>query len=509
MMRSHLLSSIKIKIIESFSIDLRALGIFRIFLGLVILWDLFNRLTDLTAHYTDYGVLPREIARNIAYDPNYFSLHMLSGERYFQVFLFIIAIFSAIALLVGFKTRLFTLISWILLVSLHNRNVILLQGGDVLLRMVLLWSIFLPLGKKFSVDNLLNRTPKTIAKEDNLYFSAGSIALISQILFLYLFTVLRKDSPEWTQDYSAIYYTLSIDQFATSFSSFLYHSPLSMKILTAFVFWFEAISVILIISPWHKSFSRTIAIIGLCLLHIGIFVNLAIGFFPFVNFCVLIPLLPKYVLDWIENKHRSFKSIFKLEGLRTHLIKPERNNNVRLLRKTIFWASSSLVTFLLFIVLLNNLFSISLYDLRKDKKLIDITNLLRLDQDWGMFAPAPLVDDGWFIIRGKLKDGEEKDLFSSFNGFDNLKNINWEKPRYVSELYKNDRWRKYFRRLYPESHPDIKKHYCSYLYREWGNHLREGEKIEELEVYYMLEYTLPNYEVFGPQRKLIWKQAID
>ena len=44
-----------------FSIDYRSLAAFRIGLALILLCDLFNRSQDLVAHYTDLGVLPRDI----------------------------------------------------------------------------------------------------------------------------------------------------------------------------------------------------------------------------------------------------------------------------------------------------------------------------------------------------------------------------------------------------------------------------------------------------------------
>ena len=41
-------------------IDLRALGIFRVLIGLLILIDLSVRVRSLVAHYTDAGIVPRE-----------------------------------------------------------------------------------------------------------------------------------------------------------------------------------------------------------------------------------------------------------------------------------------------------------------------------------------------------------------------------------------------------------------------------------------------------------------
>lgn len=140
-----------------FGIDVRALAAFRIGLAGILLIDLWNRSYDLVAHYSDAGILPR-LARMELYDHGaaqrlWWSLHMASGEVVFQFALFAVAAACALGLLIGYRPRLMSLFSWILLVSLQNRNPMLLQGGDVLLRSLVLWSIFLPTGAVCSVDS--------------------------------------------------------------------------------------------------------------------------------------------------------------------------------------------------------------------------------------------------------------------------------------------------------------------------------------------------------------------
>ena len=52
--------------------------------------------------------------------------------------------------------------------------------GDLVLRLLLFWSIFLPLGAKFSVDEI--KKGKSFETE---FFSVGTMALILQICFIY------------------------------------------------------------------------------------------------------------------------------------------------------------------------------------------------------------------------------------------------------------------------------------------------------------------------------------
>ena len=62
---------------QLFGIDLRSLAVLRIGLALLVLTDLFDRLPDLEAHYTDQGVLPR-----FGLPTGLFGLHSLSGSAW-------------------------------------------------------------------------------------------------------------------------------------------------------------------------------------------------------------------------------------------------------------------------------------------------------------------------------------------------------------------------------------------------------------------------------------------
>ena len=128
-----------------FGIDLRTMALFRICLGALILIDLINRAEFLTVFYTDKGVLTR--AEAIFYNnPWRISFHLMSGSPIVIGLLFVIAGFLAILLMLGYRTRLVTVLSWLFLVSLNNRNLIVQQAGDQLITVLAFWAMFLPLG---------------------------------------------------------------------------------------------------------------------------------------------------------------------------------------------------------------------------------------------------------------------------------------------------------------------------------------------------------------------------
>jgi hypothetical protein len=179
------------KIEELFGIDVRSLALFRIVIALILMIDLILRSTDLTAHYTDFGVLPRsyffEMFPSLRFQIN---LHALGGSVFFESLLFVVAFVFAFLLLIGYRSQLSAFLSWILLISLQDRNILVLSGADILLRIILFWSLFLPLGAAFSVDAKGKDTPQGIPKgipkdipqdTPNRAFSAGTIAYLLHI----------------------------------------------------------------------------------------------------------------------------------------------------------------------------------------------------------------------------------------------------------------------------------------------------------------------------------------
>jgi hypothetical protein len=136
---------------ELFGADLRSLAALRISLAFIVLMDLVARLPDMRVHYSDQGVFPRSLLVD-SFVRWRWSLNLINDTVEFQVFLLLAAIGAAMCMLLGFHTRVMVLAVWILVVSLQVRNPYVLSGADTLLRVLLFWSMFLPLGAVWSMD---------------------------------------------------------------------------------------------------------------------------------------------------------------------------------------------------------------------------------------------------------------------------------------------------------------------------------------------------------------------
>ncbi|HAX85508.1 MAG TPA: hypothetical protein DCY91_04370 [Cyanobacteria bacterium UBA11370] len=577
---------------ELFGLDLRSLAVFRIGLGLLLIIDLIDRSRDLNAHYTDFGILPRAPLIEKFLNPWFWSVHVFSGQALFQGILFVIAGLIALLLLIGYRTRLVTILSWALLISLQTRNPMVLNAGDVLLRLLLFWAIFLPLGASYSVDSALNSSPKPLPQR---ILSGATLALTLQICFVYWFTAILKNHPIWWKEGSAVYYALSIDQLVTRFGHFLLHLPSPILVFFNFsTLWVELLGPFLLFIPFRTPFFRCCAVVTFILLHTGFRLGLLLGLFPFIcgvawlvflpsefwnslsqrlktrqrqglriyydgdcRFCkkgvhllrtfLLLPETPLVpaqddpeifadmktqnswvVVDWQEYKHFKFEAIAYIVRLSpivsplSRLLKSRSvislgtkgyeliaNNRRRASKLTthltfrplevrVSWVTNIITIFLLICISVWNIHTLVPSTFNVPGVLNWTSLVLRLDQRWGMFAPFPAKDDGWYVIPGNLKDGTQVDLFNKG------KPVSWKKPKLVSATYPNQHWSKYMMNLWSRDNEAYRLYYGQYLCRNWNTQHQGSKQLDNFKIYFMLEKTLPNYQTPNVEKVVIW-----
>jgi hypothetical protein len=133
--------------------------------------------------------------------------------------LFAIHLLVCLLFIVGWKTRVMHVLMAMLLVSADSRNVMIENGGWVVLILLTVWSAFLPLGRRFSVDALLAslkaRRENSIAalaerddppRDTRPVVSLAVAALILQWAVIYYFNVVASGATErpFTTSFSKI-----------------------------------------------------------------------------------------------------------------------------------------------------------------------------------------------------------------------------------------------------------------------------------------------------------------
>ncbi len=472
------------------TLDLRSLALLRIGISFVLLLDLCIRLGDLEAHYTNLGVLPLTALFEYAWHPYHFSLYTAASSFPLMVFLFGLNITCVIGLLLGYRTRLFTFLCWIFIISLHNRNPLVHQAGDDLLRLILFWSLFLPWGYYYSLDAKTNSIkPKNKRTQ---YRSFACFGYILQIFYVYFFSALHKTSPEWTTDFTALYYALSLDQILMPFGKLIYPYEGFLTILTAATYYTEMLLPFVLFIPFFTGWWRLIFVAIIGSLHLGIALSLNVGLFPLISTIVMLGLLPIFVMNKFDQR---------VQKLSTKYLPVQ---NAPLKKKGHTWSKERPIMAILAIFFILYTFS---WNLRTVKIPIGeygmqwVGHTLRVDQFWSMFAPAVFKDDGWFIVEGTKEDGEKIDLLRQG------KPISFDRPAYIAGTYKNDRWRKYAENILFVFNSHYRSYYCHYLMRKWNeNH---DNQVRHLEIIYMKVPSLPDYEEEGPFEERLCTCSLD
>jgi Vitamin K-dependent gamma-carboxylase len=279
------------KVMDLFGADLRSLATLRIVIAVLVLFDLFNRAIDLTAHYTDAGVLPRSVLPQVLSQYS-FSLDVMNGGTFFQAMLFAVAALAALCVLVGYRTCLMTFVVWVLLLSIQFRNPLVGGSDGPLLRMLFFWGMFLPLGAYWSVDRARSALPRPSPR----FLSLATFALFLQIAFMYWFTAALKTGPEWRVHHTALYYVFSLDELAKPLAHYLLNYPGLLQVMTFGACMLEAFGPFLLFFPFFTGPVRTAAALAFMSLHFGIWLTMDIGIFPWISALCMVCFFPHLVL---------------------------------------------------------------------------------------------------------------------------------------------------------------------------------------------------------------------
>lgn len=291
-----------------FSFDARSLALFRIGFACLLLVDLLRRVPDLVVWYSNSGLVPNHTQLWRPPSPFTFSFFFLASSPVEAAAGFALCAIVYVGLLVGYRTKLFQILSLVAVVSLHSRAVILENGGDVVMNLLAGWSVFLPLGRRFSVDALLaslrtrkENNPSHLEsrprEEAKPFHSIAVFGILVQLAVIYVFNAAHKNGPAW-QDGSVVHWVLHQDRIVTSLGYALRESfPLSLsKAFTYATLAAEWLAPIALLTPFGTLWARRTAMLAMPLMHIGFALFLNVGLFS-ATMCAFFLLLPSS-RDW-------------------------------------------------------------------------------------------------------------------------------------------------------------------------------------------------------------------
>lgn len=484
-------------------LDLRSLAVTRFVFGLALLIDIGIRTYDLTRFYSDDGVLPRATLLEAGWNPYFFSLQMTNGRPGFLLVLATIQAVAAVCLLLGYRTRLATLASWVLLLSIHNRNPWLLNGGDVYFRMILFWMLFLPWGQVWSWDHRNGQSDVRwwtgqLTADCRGLRTPATLAVLLQVCLLYWFAAIPKTHPSWVADFSAINVSLHADHIVGSngiwfreiFSNWLpvlTRATLEWEFWGPFLFWF----------PFDRGQVRTIAAFGFMAMHLGFEVTLQLGMFPLFCICALFVLLPSWF--W-EVPARRLTEMIDRYLPRENLHPPGGTQHPKRWQRIL---RDSLLGFLILYVLAWNFNNENLLRwFRFPASWNGIGYALRMDQRWNMFSPSPPYQDGWWVIEATRRSGK------TFDALNAAQPVSWEKPKDVSGAYLNQRRRRWMMELRSTNSEALLNSTCGYLAAQLNGPERSLHEVSKLDLYYVLEMTSYEGVELPPKRLHIYSYQV-
>ncbi len=280
---------------RNFQPDRRSLVAFRVMLALGLLLDLTQRLRNAPYFYSEDGILPQEIWETLfgvrAY---YWSLHFLSPGLLYALLLFQIVL--AFALLVGYRTRLVSLLSWVLMLSLVLRNPLLHYGGDKLAPILLLIAAWLPLSHPFGRVRNAPRTQSPVAPVAPVAY-VGFLWLLTQMAVLYIASGASKLGSSFWQNGTALRNVFDMNMLVRPLGLWFAQFEPLLHLMSLATPWAEIILPLLFFVPLWRGRLRALAVLGLLALNLGIHTMLDVGFFMFYASAGLLALLPTAFWD--------------------------------------------------------------------------------------------------------------------------------------------------------------------------------------------------------------------
>jgi hypothetical protein len=305
---------------------------------------------------------------------------------------------------------------------------------------------------------------------------------------------LLKTGDEWRRTGTALYYAFHYDQLTGELGQWLLQFPKLLQVASIGVFYLELLIVLLLFFPFGNLKVRTrirfVAVGILVSFHLGIASTMTLFLIPYTNLAALWLFVPSEF--WEKLRRTAFTSSSQPVGKKA-IAAISNLAGVFLILYIFFWNVGTVIPSV-------------------DEKLPHkLGTLLRLDQNWGFYAPRPFIVDGWWIFPGKTKDGLPANAWTLEKA--EVKNL---KPAKVSNNFLTDSWWSRFNThwmahsilsLDPQNAAH-REYMLDYLCRRWNKKWTGQSALDEISYVYVEEATqLKEEEITSMPRVLVSKKC--
>jgi len=397
---------------------------------------------------------------------------------------------AAVALLVGWRSRTAAAICFVLVAGLHARNPGVAYGGDNLLRVLLFWMPWLPLPGAWAVPRGDDR-----ASASDVLAAPGVFAIRLQLCIVYWLTAFVKLNSAWFGERDAVLTALYYDQFVTSWGKVLRRFPALMRATAPATVAVEMLGPLLVWLPGAGGAVRTLVVLGFVGFHLlGMGTALTLGIFPWVCAVAWTLFLPSSFWQRLRPAGRVSVVVGASGEIAEATVPSDEPVRQPLARRVSNAVVAVLVAFMVFLAAAE----VSGARGRLPRVVELPATLLGIHQQWHMFMRPPR-DDGWLIAAGRLAGGGVRDVWRDAP-------LDARKPESVAASFGNARWIKYLSQLNNADFVHHRRLFGGYLCRRWNESHDGRARLVSLQLYFVLEPTLPGGGDGPPRPLLIWQQ---
>jgi Vitamin K-dependent gamma-carboxylase len=272
-----------------------ALGLVRIVFGaLVIAWAVELK-TNFDVRFGSEGVVPTGYDRSWTWS----VFDYATGDQALMAG-WVVLIVAAVALMIGWQSRLAAIVVFVLIMSFERRNPWVFNAGDMLLRIEAFMIALAPCGAALSVDQW---------RRDGSFFSSRNCKLWAlrlmqvQVSIIYIATVIAKLRGETWQNGTSVLYSLrQADMLVIPMPEWITDNLLIMNVAAWGTLLVElAIGVMV----WNRRWRPWVLAAGV-MLHLGITLSLEVGLFSYAVFVLYLAFVPsdrvKAGADWLQRR---------------------------------------------------------------------------------------------------------------------------------------------------------------------------------------------------------------
>jgi len=259
--------------------------------------------------FSDAGLISNEFFINI------FNIYTISNDPYYFEIVYHAGIVIALLFVLGFKTRIMSLLNIIFFTSISSRNFLIGDGGDNLLLVCLVFFVFMDMSRYFSLDTYIRKRKKKVksVEKNKFLHSVGSIVhnhavviCIIQLAILYFVSGSYQIVGDYWNSGVALYYIFQVDEYTRGvFSDIIINSNVLLVVAT----YFSIIIKIAFPFALFNKYLKYVVVSALIAFHVGIAIEMGL-----VTFSLIMILFELFVFtdkeylnmfrvyNWFKNK---------------------------------------------------------------------------------------------------------------------------------------------------------------------------------------------------------------